>query len=248
MTSARMLVDDAYHIINVVGAEQDPSGEQGQTGLRTLNQILSDWSLMPLTIPVISREVFPLVADQGGPSNPYFIGPGGDFDTARPTSISNVGLLQSSATGDFEIVRSLFTEDAYAAITMKELTSTYFQGLRYEATSLNDRGTIYLYPVPSDDTTSIVLYMPQYLREFATLSDEYEFPAGAVTALTYELCKRLALRNARLSQMTGLDQMANAALANYQRGNTTMTDLGLDPSLTSRTGVYNIFSDSIEGR
>ncbi len=246
MTSARDIVDDAYKVCNIVGEEQSPTGVQGQTGLRLLNQILSQWSLMPLTIPVISRLVFPLVGGQGGPSNPYLIGPGGDFDTARPTSINNVGLLQTSASGPFELVRSLYTEDAYAAITMKELTSTYFQGLRYEATSVDDRGTIFLYPVPSDDTTSIVLYVPEFLREFLTLSDAYEFPSGSVSALTYELAKWLAMRNAR--QVPGLEQMAANTLAVYQRGNTTMVDLGLDAALTSQAGIYNILSGSIEGR
>src|SRR6188472_351734 len=131
---------------------------------------------MPLTIPVTAREVFPLTAGRGGPSDPYTIGPGGDFDTSRPTSISNVGLYDTGNPQPFEIVRAFYTDDAYAAIIQKELTSTYFAGIYFQPTSTDGLATIQLWPVPSVDTTSLVLYRPMQLREFTAIDDEYDFP------------------------------------------------------------------------
>jgi hypothetical protein len=44
-----------------------------------------------------------------------------------------------------------------------------------------------------------------------------------------------------------LEQLCGQTLANYQRGNTVMSDLGLDAALTSQAGLYNILSDSTSG-
>jgi len=245
-TTARAIIQDAYIIDGIVNAGASLDAFQATQGLSCLNQILGQWSLMPLTIPVTTREVFPLTAGRGGPSDPYTIGPGGDFDTARPTFISNIGLLFTDTTEPYEIPRAIYTNDAYAAIVQKELTSAYFAGLYYSATSTLGQGQINLWPVPSDDSTSLVLYRPMQLREFASLDDQYMFPPGALPALTYELAKWLAMRFAG-SWSPQLEQMANQFLAVYQRGNTVMVDLGMDPALTEQAGVYNILSDSVTG-
>ncbi|HEX2594755.1 MAG TPA: hypothetical protein VHL34_24845 [Rhizomicrobium sp.] len=245
-TTARSIITDAYLIpaINQVGQTLDSA--QAQQGLRSLNQILGQWSLMPLTIPATAREVFPLTAGRGGPSDPYTIGPGGDFDTSRPTSITNVGLYDTSTSEPFEITRTLYTNDAYASIVQKELTSTYFTGVYFQATFAGGLATIQLWPVPSTDSTSLVLYRPVQLREFTSLDDQYDFPPGALPALTYELAKWMAIRNG-VPWSQQLDQMAGQFLSIYQRSNTVMSDLGLDAALTSQAGVYNILSDSSSG-
>lgn len=244
MTTARSICFDAFIIVGVVGMGRTMEPEEAQQGLTCLNQILGQWSLMPLTIPVTAREVFPLEADRGGPDDPYTIGPGGDFDTSRPTTISSVGLLDTSSAETFEIPRALYTNDAYASIVQKQLTSNYFTGVYFQPTYADGLATINLWPVPASDNTSLVLYRPMQLREFTGLNDQYDFPPGAVPALTYELAKWLA---PRFGQRLSPDVVALAAksLAVYQRGNTVMTDLGLDAALTSQAGVYNILTDSV---
>jgi hypothetical protein len=246
MSTARAIISDAYLIDGITNVGSALSPDQANQGLTCLNQILGQWSLMPLTIPVTAREVFPLTAGRGGPSDPYTIGPGGDFDTSRPPEIDNVGLLVTTVTMPFEISRSIYTNDAYASIVQKELTSSYFTGLYYNATYLGGLGTIQLWPVPSADGTSLVLYRPLQLRQFVNLDDDYVFPPGAEPALTYELAKWLAMRFAG-QWNAQLEQMAGSFLALYQRGNTAMADLGMDPGLTAQSGVYNIISDTISG-
>jgi hypothetical protein len=236
----------AYQVLGVIqdGATMTPS--MGQQGLFWLNALIGQWSLMSLTISYTSREVFPLTAGRGGPSDTLTIGVGGDFDTARPQTIDNVGLEVSAAPTPFEISRSIYTNDAYASIVQKELTSTYFSGLYYNETYADGLGSINLWPVPSDDTTSLVLYLPKQLREFASLSDDYTLPPGCLAPLTYGLAQLLAVPFG--APWTGqMDALYNALLANFQRANTVMVDLGLDPMLTEPSGVYNILSDSISG-
>lgn len=242
-TSALSIITDAYLIDGILQPGDSPSASMGAQGLSCLNQILGQWSLMPLTIPVTAREEFALTSGRGGPSDPYTIGPGGDFDTTRPTTITNVGLL---ITADEEITRSVFTTDAYASIVQKELASAYFTGIYYSPTFSGGLGTINLWPVPSDSSTSLVLYRLVQLSEFATISTAVDFPPGALPALTYELAKWLALRFGK-EWNPQLEQMCNQFLAVYQRANTPMTDLGLDSALIDQPGVYNILSDSVTG-
>ena len=246
MTSALSIISDAYLITGVTNVGSAITADMKQQGMTCLNQILGQWSLMPLTVPVTVREVFPLVGGQGGPSNPYTIGPGGDFDTVRPAAngITDVGLLVTSVAEPFEIPRTVYTNDAYASITQKDLESSYFTGLSYEPTSTDGRGQIYLWPVPSDASTSLVLYRGMQLAEFTSITNAYDFPPGAVPALTYELARWLSMRF-HGSWSPQLEQMANQFMAIYQRANTVMTDLGLDAALTSGAGVYNILTDTV---
>ncbi len=244
---AQEIINDALMWIGVKDPLQSVTPQDSQYGLRQLNQIVELWSLRSLTIPVTGREVFPLVANQGGPSSPYTIGSGGDFDTSRPTMITNVGLLVTSSDPVFELPRWLYTDDAYAVITQKELTSTYFDGLWYSPTYGSGLGSIYLYPVPSDATTSVVLYRPMQLQQFANLTSAYDLPPGASSALTAELARRLFIPYGR--QWTGqMDAEANRIISTYERLNTKMVDLSMDAGLIGNGGVYNILSDSRSGR
>jgi hypothetical protein len=54
-----------------------------------LNAFVGGLALQPLTIPAVSREVFPLTANVGT----YTIGPGGNFDTTQPVSIDGAAVL-----------------------------------------------------------------------------------------------------------------------------------------------------------
>ncbi len=246
MTSARKIASDAYVIaaVNQIGQVMDSA--QAQQGLTAINDVLGQWSLMPLTIPATAREVFPLTGGRGGPSDPYTIGPGGDFDTLRPTSITNVGLLVTSVVQPFEISRSKYTDDAYASIVQKELTSNYFTGLYYNETFAGGLGTIQLWPVPADASTSLVLYRSVQLREFATLDTAYDFPPGALPALKWEVAKWIAgIVGVPWSDLN--EKICDKALSVYQRANSVMTDLGLDAALTAQGGVYNILSDNSSG-
>jgi hypothetical protein len=240
------IINTAYKIIGVKGRGYNLNGEEVADGLNTANEILSMWSVMPLTIPAIGREVFALTGGRGGPSDPYTIGPSGDFDTTRPTSITNVGLLVTSSAQPFEIQRAQYTDDAYASITQKELQSTYFAGMYLNMTYASGLATINLYPVPSDDTTSLVLYRPMQLSRFATPASTYDFPPAAVTALTYELARRLAVLYAR--PWSGeLQRDCDQYLSIYQRSNTKMSDLALDAALTTQAGIWNILTDGMSG-
>lgn len=240
--TAQEIIDDAFSIIGVKEPGESLPAHDSNYGLRTLNKVIAQWGLMSLTIPYVGREVFALEAGRGGPSDPYTIGIGGDFDTARPTSIRNVGLYVNGAENAFELTRNFYTIDAYAAVVEKELTSTYFTNLYYQPTYTSGLAKIHLWPVPSDDTTSLVLYLPKQLSQFASLTSSYDLPPGAYEALEYALAKRLT-HPYRKPWSAQLQKDGSDYLAIYKRTNTQMADLGVDPALTTGVGVYDILTD-----
>jgi hypothetical protein len=231
--TALELIQDAFDIIGVRSELETMESNDTALALRLLNQLIGQWSLMALTIPVTAREVFTLVASQGGPTNPYTIGVGGDFDTTRPTSISAVSVLVTSGSTDFEVPCAPYTESAYWSIVTKDTASTLPAAYYFSATYTSGWASLYLYPVPSV-ANDLVIYRPMQLSSFTSLTTAYDLPPGAADALTYALARRLARPYQRVWS-PDLMQDANDALALFKRSNTRMIDLTLDVALTTES-------------
>lgn len=112
-TTAETIIEGAFDAIGLLGTGSVTSAEMANSGLRRLNLMMSALRLQPLTQPVQSREVFSLTADLGV----YTIGPGGDFDTTRPTKLSGAGILLNSQ-GTPASVTSLASADGVVTATM----------------------------------------------------------------------------------------------------------------------------------
>ena len=251
-TTALALITGAYNKLGVIALGEPLPAALAAEGFRLLNQMMGALQLQTLTKPVQARLVFPLVADKGGPANPYTIGPSGDFNTVRPTvqDVVGVGLLLAGSTPPIEIPRDLLTDDQYEAIRVKDLSNSLFTALYYNATYIGGFGRIHLWPVPNTGLHSLVLYLMQSLASFSTLTGNYETPPGLDEPLEYNLVIRLAGPNMRqvpieiwnpLAPEKGL---AATSLANFKRANTVLTDLASDATFATRGGSrgFNILS------
>lgn len=109
----RSLATDAYEDLGVVQPGEVPEPALLQAALRRANQMLGAWSLQPLTIPVVAREVFPITANLGV----YTMGPGGNFDTSRPAGLSGAALLLNNAT-TAQSVTSITRSGNVATVTL----------------------------------------------------------------------------------------------------------------------------------
>ena len=235
------LIKRALDDIGVYSPGETLSAADAQDGLRRLNGMVSSWATQPLTIPATVREVFDLVANQGGPSNPYTIGPNGDFDTVRPIYLQGAGLMLTATSPEVEIPLGLFTDDAYQAIQVKDLASTLPTGVYYNKTF--PLGQVQLWPVPNNATNDLVIYSYQALSGFADLTTQYAFAPGYEEALEYQLAVRLAIPHARPIDPE-LKSRAGSALKWIKAANSKLTDLRLDPGLTvGSRGIYNILTD-----
>lgn len=240
MSTAVAIITGAFELLGVLEAGQTIGGELLSDGYRRLQNMMGMLGIQSLTAPTVGREVFPLVAGKGGPSNPYTIGPTGDLVTSRPNALEGVGLLLggNTPTATVEIPRSLYTDEAYGAIQIKELQNALFTGVFYGATAGN--GTLQLWPVPNTTLHKLVLYRLEQLGPFSTMTASYTLPPGYDEMLGYQLARRLQGPYRR--QMLESDvQLAADSLAMCKRQNYKDNDLATDPALTnSRRGGYNI--------
>jgi hypothetical protein len=247
-TTAATIIADAFGILNVFMAGEDVPPAIANDALRRLNMMIGSWAQQSLTVPAISREVFDLVAGQGGPSNPYTIGAAGNFVTPRPpnqSSIVGAGLLLTTSSPVVEIPRAVITDDAYQAIQVKELGSALFTYVYYNPTYTADLGTINLWPVPNIVTNDLVLYLERAIAEFADLTTVYRFPPSYDEALMYNLARRLAKPYGREVD-EDLMVSATTSLMILKRANFKLSDLANDFA-RDRRGVYNILTGSTGG-
>lgn len=203
-------------------------------GFRRLNQMLGQWSLTTDMAPCVARDVFTLVAGKGGPSNPYTIGDGGDFDVPKPAAnaLTGAGLLLGDSSPVVEVPIGIETDDAFQLTAIKELSNAQFTTLYYRPTFTGNLGTIILWPVPDTAQNGLALYRLTQLTAFLSLTTSYDLPEGYEEAIDYNLAVRLAgVYGRAVSQDVG--QLAVTSLATVKRSNYKMTDLVTDPMLTN---------------
>lgn len=186
-TTAATIIRGAFETIGVLGEGETLSAAKGADGLRRLNVMLGSWSIQRGTIPVVEREVFPIVANQAS----YTIGPGGNFNTELPSRDDLVGaaILLTTSTPNTEIQIAVYGDYSYEDIAVKGLANGLAQGIYYSPTF--PLGTIIPWAIPNTAINSLVLYIRKGLTAFSSLPAVYQLPNGAEEAIEYQLALRL---------------------------------------------------------
>lgn len=86
--TASTILTNCFLDLGVLADGEPMSAPMAQDGLRRLNQLVSSLRTQFGTVLAIERTIFPLVANQ----QTYTIGPGGDFNVARPMAVNGAGL------------------------------------------------------------------------------------------------------------------------------------------------------------
>jgi hypothetical protein len=180
----------------------------------------------------------------------YTIGPGGTINCARPTGpmgITNIGFQDTSVSPTIEYnLGTALTEDSYAGIAQKALTSVYPQAAYYNPVFNAGLGLIYLWPLPTSATLQGVIYTPVPVSEFTAITDTISLPPGYRRFLRTGLAKEIAAAfDAPLTP--DLQQAAMESKADIKRANQRLSDLssGVAGLLFGGAGPhYNIYSDT----
>jgi len=210
----------------------------------TCNRMLSQWSTRgEYFIPVVTRNSFTMTANKGGPSNPYTIGPGGDWDIARPpnqNAIQAANLILTTTTPNVRVPLGIYTDQAYDANQLPDMGNTQPTGLYYNNAYAAGLGSIFLWPVPTVNYNDIELFLNQFLAQFVDNTTTYYFPEGAEDAITYQLAIRLQGPYGKQLQPIQ-SQLAVTALSAFKRANAKMKDLMNDAYFgIGRRTLYNI--------
>ena len=226
----------ALQRIGVLSAEETAGSADLSTAFTVLNQLMDSWGAERLTIPFVQRTTWTIVAN----TSVYTIGTGGDIDVVRPVSIDHASFVDSAPDPDLEIGLNVLTNQAWQAIAMKALTSTYPQDLFYQptyGTGAATLGTVTLYPVPTGTTLTGVIYAPLAVAQFPATSATLLLPPGYQRFVITNLALELApIFGASPSQ--DLRDQAMESKATIKRANITLSDLTLDSGALPQSGTW----------
>lgn len=244
------IVSGAFALLNVFLPGESVPAADGEYARSLLNDWLNEMSQRTLYIPVVARERFDMTTGKGSPTNPYTIGPGGDWDTERPSnqdSITGANLVLTQTTPEVRVPLTLFTDDGYDSNSVPSQTSVQPIGLYYNPTYANDLGSVYLWPVPSVSYNDIELFLQKGVSPFTSLAGTFYVPDGVPRMLKYGLAVELQAPYGREMSATAA-QIAISSMSTFKRSNVKLTDVANDAGgLGGPNGIYNILSDTKRG-
>lgn len=224
-------------LVGVLGTGENPSDQEANDALSTLNEIVDKWNVESLMIPSNEDVVFPCSGKKI-----YTFGPGGDIDELRPPSgiigayfnFQNTGM-----SGPMSFPVRIITENEYNAIVLKEFGSTIPQVLFYRSSF--PLAQVFVYPLPSSG--SMTLTVSGQFRVFASLESIIDLPSAYVKALRYNLAAELSTEYGRQLD-PAIREMAVGAKAFIKSTNGAQKQLTMfvDRGLRVKAPGYNIYS------
>lgn len=237
-TTARSLITRALSLIGALSEGDSPTGQAADDALSTLNDLITGWQAEGVPAYTITRATHAI----SGASS-YTVGEGGDFNRAWPYRIDHAGLLLTSSTPDVETPMRVLLEQEWQALGVKDVTSTLPTSVYYNPTY--PLGRLHVYPVASDTTATLVLYLPEPVATLATLNTVVSLPPGYEKALRYNLALELCPEYGRPVDPV-VQTMATSSLAALKRANFRPMLSRVDPALlgSSSLGRYNVRTDT----
>jgi len=189
MATAGDLIDFAMRTAGIIGVGQTAMAEDANTGLEWLRMIVSEWQKKRFLVFV--QQEISVPASTGAVY--YTIGPGQDFDCARPDHISSayIRIIPGVPPNLIDIpVEILQSREDYAAISVKTLEtipSVVFYDSGWPV------GRVYWWPVPPANMYGLYLTVKSPLPTYGALTDPLNVPPEYYPALIWSLAVRMEL-------------------------------------------------------
>lgn len=232
-TTVKKIIRRALRLIGVVGEGEDPTAGELADALDDLNQLLDSWNTEKLLVWAASRDARTLATG----TQDLEIGPGADWDAARPQTIEPGHAYIKS--GDQEYKLNILTVERWARITDKTQTGQP-RDLYYEPSFPN--GTLHLWP-KTDQGYDLVLYNWTRLAQVTNAIKTLALPPGYARALSTNLALELAPAYNR-SAPAEVVVMAVDAKAWCKRANLKPIDVESDTALVM-PDFYDITSGDL---
>jgi len=230
MSTVLDLVQDALVILGVIGAGENPTGDQAEGARRALNAMIAKWSAAGRVSYFVSVEDASLTPGL----QEHSWGPGGDIDSPRP----DVFLGASIFEGGQQYPLSPVNYPQWLRISDPSLTGMP-RRIWYNPDYGADKRAIFsLYPVP-DNAYTIRLQSRKPLGSLASQATEIELPPAWESALKYGLARDLAPSYQRpiTADVERLYRESYKALGGLD---TEIPPIGTDYVSVGRSGRFNI--------
>jgi hypothetical protein len=230
---ANDIINGALRLIGVLAANEQPSYQESNNALVSLNNMLDAWSAQKLTAYQRVAETFAFVAGQQS----YQMGLSGtpDWSTARPSEIENMVWQQIQGSTTFQFQIQIINQDQWAALTVPTVTSNIstkcWPNYTYPNLTLN------FWPIPS---AAYNIYMISWkpLSSFTTLQTAVSLPPAYTKAIIWNLAVDLTPEYGK-PQRTDIIQMATNLHAQLKRVNQKPVLLGQDSGVISKKPGFN---------
>lgn len=216
------LVKSSMRLIGAIATGETPTADELFDGLFTLNDMLENLSTESQSVWGVANMAFTLVPGQ----STYTIGPGGNFNAARPVRISDAYVTFSGTDFPIEIVNQI----QYNDISQKAQQQSVPERLLY----VNDvpLGRLTFWPVPTQALT-VTLSINRLLAFPVTGNTVIAGPPGFAKMLRYNLACEFA-PDFGVEPSPSVVAIASDSKADYKRANGVSTmskfDLALAPN------------------
>jgi len=236
--TAYSIIRQALLKLGAVSHHTQLTDHEAADGLISLNQMIDAWAIQRLTIYVVERLVHDLVSGQ----QVYTIGPGGDFDQARPIWIDDIGVISNdNPTQPLEIQMKVRSTQQWAdSVPVKTVTSAWPTEVWWKKSF--PLGELSYWPIPSKSGLETAIYTPTALSLFADLVTQYAFPPGYLKTIIYNLAIDLA-PDYEVDAPRAVVEEAKKSMGLIKSANVVVEELRCDTAIVGRGGHYDWRTD-----
>lgn len=237
-STAQQFIDGALMDLGVRAAGVSTPAHEASDALIVLNQLRDSLGVDRL---LMFRTIRTTKALTSGTAS-YTIGAGGDINITRPSWIDYARLIiDTSATTPTEVWIANLTDDEYAARPAKTQQSSQPDAIWYDKRVSDGLGRIWVFDIPSVNTTQLVLYTPgDEVAVFADLDTVYTFHKGYERAIRKNLALELAPGYPGAQPSPLLLRQAAESKAAIQMANVKPIPVFHSPGLSGTGGFFNI--------
>lgn len=233
------LVTAALVDSGVVGQGQTPQAEDTNKAWLLTNIMTGQWNRKRWLIYHLVDTVF---TSTGAES--YTVGPGGNFNVARPDRLENGCFFRLVGTGvtqqtDYPL-RLIESREEYNRIVLKDM-GTWPAEVFYDAAY--PLGSAFIWPVGASGQYEYHLLVKETIAPFTSLPETMLLPPEYQGALYYNLICRLRAAY-QLPPDPVMIAMAREALNVIRGANVQLPTMRMPSAVVGRRYSYNVFSDS----
>lgn len=230
-TTATKVIKASLYTLGFVAPGQPLSAELAQISLDALNRLIDTWRGSRLNLPREARSTKVLSVGVQA----YTIGPGGNFNQARPETAFRASIMPVTTGQAYEQPIPVLDVQEWQAVGVKTLSGTFPTKVYYDRSY--PLGTLSVWPIPTTAPT-LVLYVPVPLAAFTDMTTSVDLPAIYEEALIYNLAIRMAPMLAKEPSPT-IMKLATDTLQAMKRVNSMLEELVVDPALGRSGRPYN---------
>lgn len=221
---------------NVLGVGQVASAEDMNDLFNLMNMMLAQWQrrrYMVYQLITASKQATGAIS--------YTVGPGGDFDIARPAKLEFAYFRQNANTPlpvsyPLEILRA---REDYDRISIKDLNA-------FPRYAYYDAGyplaNLFVWPIPNNQYEIDITVMQQ-LQQFTTINDQIALPPEYSAAIMWNTAlEAFAMYGLPINPV--VQGKAEASMRIIEEANAQIPLLQMPTALRGQnTGTYNIYGD-----